>query len=97
MYRTCRHIKPNGLQCESPALRGGHFCCFHAHSHTVGAEPHLRYGPLQLPTPEDAASIQLSVARINDAVINGRIDLKKAASLINAIKVAAQFIDRKQS
>ena len=97
MYMICRHIKTNGLRCESPALKGQPFCYYHSKAHSVGAEPHLKYGPLQLPTPEDAASIQLSVARINDAVINGRIDLKKAASLINAIKVAAQFIDRKQS
>jgi hypothetical protein len=51
---------------------------------------------LQLPVPEDSASIQLSVARINDALINGRIDLKKATGLYYGIQIAAQFIDRKK-
>jgi hypothetical protein len=96
MYTVCRHIKMNGLRCKSPALKGGNFCYFHSKLHAVGAEPNLKYGPIQLPPPEDIASIQLSIARINDAIINGRIDLKKAAVLLYGIQIAAQFIDRKQ-
>jgi hypothetical protein len=96
MYMICRHIKTNGLRCQSPALKGAHFCYYHSKTHTVGAEPHLKFGPLQLPVPEDSASIQLSVARINDALINGRIDLKKATGLFYGIQIAAQFIDRKE-
>ncbi|MGD0345608.1 MAG: hypothetical protein ABSA85_02565 [Terracidiphilus sp.] len=96
MYMICRHIKINGLRCESPALRGHQFCYYHSKAHTVGAEPHLKYGPLQLPTPEDAASIQLSVARISDAIINGRIDLKKATGLLYGLQIAAQSINLKQ-
>jgi hypothetical protein len=95
MYQICRHIKINGLRCQSPALRGSQFCYYHSKAHTVGAEPHLKYGPLQLPVPEDAASIQLSVARINDAIIHGRIELKKATALLYGIQIAAQFVDRK--
>jgi len=96
MYMHCRHIKTNGLRCQSPALRGSQFCYYHSKVHTIGAEPNLRFGPLQLPPPEDAAAIQLSVARINDAIINGRIDLKKATALFYGIQIASQFIDRKK-
>jgi hypothetical protein len=96
MYMTCRHIKPNGLRCESPALKGGHFCYYHSKVHTIGAEPNPKYGPLLLPAPEDPAAIQLSVARINDALINGRIDLKKATTLFYGLQIAAQFINRKE-
>ncbi len=96
MYMECRHIKTNGLRCESPALKGRPFCYYHSKVHTIGAEPNLKYGPLQLPSPEDRAAIQLSVARINDAVINSRIDLKKAASLYEGLKIAARFIDPKK-
>ena len=96
MYMTCRHIKPNGLRCESPALKGGQFCYYHSKVHTIGAEPNLKYGPLLLPAPEDSAAIQLSVARINDALINGRIDLKKATTLFYGLQIAAQFINRKE-
>ena len=94
MYVTCRHIKTNGLRCQSPALKGARFCYYHSKIHTVGAEPHLKYGPLQLPAPEDVAAIQLSIARINDAIINDRIDLKKATTMLYGIQIAAQFIDR---
>ena len=96
MFMTCRHIKTNGLRCESPALKGAPFCYYHSKIHSVGAEPHLNFGPLQLPAPEDAAAIQLSVARINDAIISGRLDLKKAASLFNGLRIAASFLDRKR-
>lgn len=95
MYEVCRHIKTNGIPCESPALKGGHFCYYHSKTHTIGAEPNLKYGPLQLPIPEDPAAIQLSVARISDAIINNRIDLKKANSLFYGLQIAAQFIDRR--
>ena len=78
MYMICRHIKTNGLRCESPALKDAQFCYYHSKVHTVGAEPHLKYGPSQLPAPEDSAAIQLSVARINDAIINDRIDSQES-------------------
>ena len=29
VFRVCRHIKTNGLQCQSPALREDKFCYFH--------------------------------------------------------------------
>ncbi len=96
MYRTCRHIKANGLRCEAPALKGGHFCYYHFKVHSLGAEPNAKYGTLQLPTPKDSAAIQLSVARISDAVINGRLDQKKAANPLYGLQIAAQFIDRKK-
>jgi hypothetical protein len=96
MYMICRHIKANGLRCGSPALKDTQFCYYHLKIHTVGAEPHLKFGPLQLPAPEDPAAIQLSIARINDAIINGRIDLKKATGILYGLQIAAQFIDRKK-
>ncbi|MGB7266481.1 MAG: hypothetical protein WBC92_13270 [Terracidiphilus sp.] len=94
MYLTCRHIKTNGLRCESPALKGGHFCYYHSKTRIVGAEPEAKYGPLHLPIPEDPGSVQLSIAMISDALINGRIDLKNATGLFYGLQIAAQFIDR---
>ena len=96
MYMQCRHIKTNGLPCESPALKDGRFCYYHSKVHTIGAEPNLKYGPLQLSVPEDPASVQLCIARINDAIVTGSIDLKKATSLFHGLRIAAQFIDRKK-
>jgi len=96
MYLACRHIKPNGLRCKSPALKDRDFCYYHARLHTLGKEPYGVYGPMRLPVPEDAASIQLSVAQISDALINDRIDSKRAGRLLYALQIASQNIDRKK-
>jgi hypothetical protein len=94
MYMECRHIKVNGLRCQSPALKSGHFCYYHAKLRMAGSEPELKFGPLQLPAPDDAAAIQLSVARINQAILDGRLDLAKAAALFTGLRIASRFIRR---
>ncbi len=94
MYMACRHIKPNGLRCKSPALKDNSFCYYHARLHTIGKEPCGNYGPMRLPVPEDSASIQISVAQISDALINDRIDAKRAGRLLYALQIASQNIDR---
>jgi hypothetical protein len=93
MYRTCRHIKPNGLRCESPALRGTNFCYFHSKLHSLGVEPDAKYGPMRLPSPEGPAAILVSIAKINDALINGRIDTKRAGQLLYAMQIASQHLE----
>jgi hypothetical protein len=92
-YRACRHIKPNGLRCESPSLKGTHFCYYHSKLHSLGAEPDGKFGPLRLPTPEGPAAIQLSIAKITDALINGRIDPKRAGQLLYAMQIASQNLE----
>lgn len=92
MYRICRHIKPNGLRCESPALKEACFCFFHMKLHNVGAEVHDKYGNMRLPSPESPAAIQLSIAKINDALINGRIDPKRAGQLLYSMQIASQHL-----
>jgi hypothetical protein len=96
MYMVCRHIKANGLRCESPALKGSQFCYYHSKVHIIGAQSKLKDVSLQLPAPEDPAAIQLSVARISNALLSGRIDTRKAASLLYGLQVVAHFIDSKK-
>ena len=92
-YRACRHIKPNGLRCESPSLKGTNFCYYHSKLHSLGAEPDSKFGPMRLPTPEGPAAIQLSIAKITDALINGRIDPKRAGQLLYAMQIASQNLE----
>lgn len=96
MYMACRHIKTNGLRCKSPALNESQFCYYHARVHSIGAQPDAKYGPMHLPTPEDAASIQLAVAQISDAILNGRIDCKIAGRLLYGLQIAAALVNRKE-
>ena len=87
---------PNGLRCKSPALKGGSFCYYHARLHSIGKEQYEKFAPMRLPVPEDTASIQLSIAKISDALINDRIDAKRAGRLLYAMQIASQNIDRKK-
>jgi len=93
MYRTCRHIKPNGLRCESPALKGTYFCYFHSKLHSLGAERSDKFGPMRLPVAEGPAAIQLSIAKITDALISGSIDPKRAGQLLYAMQIASRNLE----
>ncbi len=70
MDTICRHIKTSGQRCGSPALRVSPLCHCHDKFHNVGVEPNLKYGPLPLPAPDEAAAIHLSIARIHDTIVN---------------------------
>jgi hypothetical protein len=93
MYRTCRHIKPNGLRCKSPALKETYFCYFHSKLRSLGAEPYEKFGPMRLPSPEDPASILFSIAKITDALIKGSIEPRKAGQLLYAMQIASHNLD----
>ena len=95
MYMECRHIKTNGLRCQSPALKGGEFCYYHRQVRSVPADANLPLAQrVQLPIPEDAAAIQLSIARISDAILTGRLALNKADALYAGLRIASRFIPR---
>jgi hypothetical protein len=90
MYLACRHIKPNGLRCKSPALRNQVFCYFHSQLHS--AKKVSVMDNLELPLPEDPAAIQISIARISQALLCGNIDGKRAGQLLYGLQLAAQTI-----
>jgi hypothetical protein len=58
----CRHIKVNGTQCGSPALRKKNFCFYHQQERpmTIECYSEEKYatGEIALPIFEDAHSIQ---------------------------------------
>jgi hypothetical protein len=142
MYPECRHVKPSGRLCNSPALSGSNWCYFHKRLHerqaalnaaqveafarsrtldgrfipapqssTVladssgGAGQMLHCGivpipdagrpitpeqmPLDLPPIEDAASIQLALIDVTQALAANRIDPRRASLLLYALQVAS--------
>jgi hypothetical protein len=93
MYLACRHIKPAGLRCKSPALRGHAFCYYHARLHTntkLGA-----VNGISLPVPEDSAAIQESLGTIFSAILDSRIDSKQTAQLLWGLQIASNNLPRK--
>src|SRR5271157_1214688 len=81
----CQHIKANGIQCGSPALRTERHCFFHNQHHRRTCKFDL-YEPeksaLNLPPLEDANSIQVVLTEVIRLVLTRHTDQKSASLLI---------------
>ena len=86
----CQHIKTNGLQCGSPALRERKFCYFHQRSrelhHLRKRHPQMK---LYIPLLEDANAVQIAIQQVAEAIVEERIDNKRAGLLLFAFQTAA--------
>jgi hypothetical protein len=86
----CQHIKTNGLQCGSPALREHRFCYFHQRTrelhHLRRKRPEMK---LYIPLLEDANAVQLAIQQVAEAIVEERIDPKRAGLLLFAFQTAA--------
>jgi hypothetical protein len=95
----CQHIKVNGTQCGSPALRRNRLCYFHKRHHEEQIElnsdrgkatrARRRKAAIALPVLEDANSIQVSLMQIMRLIVAGHIDNKTAGLLLYALQTAS--------
>ena len=90
----CRHLKVNGTQCGSPALKDHRFCYFHQRWHEQklvinSARARKARATFSLPVLEDANAIQLSVMQIMQMLISGQIDKKTAGLLFYGLQIAS--------
>ena len=79
--RRCIHIKTNGVQCGSPAVKGHPKCHFHLNAtamHLYQFGEIEKHSPLTLPLLEDAESIQIALQRVTFWLLNGKIDARTA-------------------
>ncbi len=83
----------SGNRCKSPALHTGDFCFFHDRFHADARN--AKFDTLRLPVPEDLASVLQALSRISSALIDSRIDTKRAAQLIWIQQLAMQAIARR--
>ncbi len=95
----CEHLKVNGTQCGSPALKRNHFCYFHKRwneARIVLNANRARRGRavLDLPVLEDANSIQVSLMQIMRLILSGQIDPKTAGLLLYALQTASSNLKR---
>jgi len=95
----CEHLKVNGTQCGSPALRRNHFCYFHKHwqeTRIVLNANRARRGraALDLPVLEDANSIQVALMQVMRLILSGQIDPKTAGLLLYALQTASSNLSR---
>ena len=90
----CQHIKVNGTQCGSPAVRDRRFCFFHKKWHDQrivinSAQARQSTPTLDLPVLEDANSIQVALMQVMRLLISHQIDHKTAGLLLYALQTAS--------
>ncbi len=92
--RRCRHVKTNGTQCGSPALKAKELCYYHEQNRPAPVELHMdgeRYcdGQIVLPVFEDAHSIQTVIRQVVQLMLSRRIERKDAGLLLYALQIAS--------
>ena len=79
----CQHIRLNGQPCAAPALRGQALCYFHHR-----AQDPATYDERWLPVQDDAASLQLAVARVQRLLLMDGFEFKRATALLYSLQIA---------
>jgi hypothetical protein len=82
MAPRCQWVRQDGTSCRSPQMKQ-HIYCF-AHMQMAQARELM----LRLPPPEDANAIQVGLMRIQKAVIEDTISMKKAGLLLYSMQLA---------
>lgn len=95
----CQHIKINGVQCGSPALRRNRFCFFHKRYHDqrirLATEKARRTpGTFVLPVLEDANSIQIALMEVMSLLLARQIEHKTASLLLYALQTVSTNLHR---
>jgi len=90
----CQHLKINGTQCGSPALRRNRFCFFHKRFQDeqikLSADRARRgVATFVLPVLEDANSIQIALMQVMRLLVSGQLDHKTASLLLYALQTAS--------
>ena len=78
----CRWVRQDGTTCGSPQIKRHIYC--YAHKQMMEA----RALALRLPAPEDANAIQISLMRVQKALIDDTISAKKAGLLLYSLQLA---------
>ena len=82
----CRWVRTDGTTCGSPQMKK-HIYCF-AHKQMAEAQALA----LMLPALEDANAIQVGIMRIQKALIDDTISVKKAGLLLYSMQLALQNV-----
>jgi hypothetical protein len=94
----CRHIKVNGTQCGSPALRGKNFCFYHQTNRAANVEWYCKesriISEISLPVFEDAHSVQGVVRQVVGMLLQNRLEKKTAGLMLYALQIASSNLKR---
>jgi hypothetical protein len=88
----CQHLKMNGTQCGSPALRRRRHCFFHERIRRERAKiaaDTLAGRGFDLPLLEDANSVQVALMKTIQMLGSGRMDHRTAGLILYALQTAS--------
>jgi hypothetical protein len=90
----CQHIKINGTQCGSPALRSKPHCYFHQKWHEQRIVINSRRArqarvALDFPVLEDANAVQVCLMQVMRLALTGRIDQRTTGLMLYALQTAS--------
>ena len=90
----CRHIKEDGVFCQSPALHGRHHCYFHLRAlgrnmRMAHEQARQREHRLVFPQLEDMNAVQVSVMQVLAALGAGHIEKGVAGLMLYGLQQAA--------
>jgi hypothetical protein len=95
--KQCNHVLTNGEICNAIPMRDSNFCYWH-HKARARRRRHERIGGpisqeansgLELPLLEDANAIQISIQEIMQALLDRRLDHKRAGLLLYSLQLAS--------
>ena len=100
--RRCRHIRTNGTQCGSPAVKEKEFCYYHEQNRTMPVSLYLdgdRYPDSQIMIPpfEDAHSIQKVLRHVVQLLFERRIEQRDAGLALYALQIASSNLKTMQA
>ncbi|MGA9390529.1 MAG: hypothetical protein WBV69_08800 [Candidatus Sulfotelmatobacter sp.] len=88
----CQHVKVNGTQCGSPALRRRRRCYFHEEVRVerakVKADQFSQRG-FEMPLLEDANAVQLALMKVLQMLARGQMELKMAGLMLYGLQTAS--------
>ena len=96
--RSCQHIKSDGIQCGSLALRDRRYCYYHNKSREYeiarrrGRRSQLRH--VNIPDLENPNAIQGALGEVIRLMLTDQIDVRKAGLVIYALQTAAKNLDQ---
>ena len=87
----CQHVKMNGTQCGSPALRRRRLCFFHVHCQDqrkrIASE--FKQARFVVPVLEDANAVQMALMQVMQLLASGQMDHKTAGLMLYALQTAS--------
>ena len=93
-YRTCDHLKEDGVPCGSPALRGHKLCYYHhldrqRRQYAAGV---IRRADVLGPRPprmKSLADVQVALHKVLNALANHRLPHRRAGAILFGLQQAA--------